>query len=89
MAKPELLVTPGYGQKFHELLHFSQALKIGDRVEISGQGGWNDELEIPDAIVSEIELAFENVQRTLAAAGAEWRDVVHVNLIMLEAFRPS
>ncbi|WJH38843.1 Rid family hydrolase (plasmid) [Aliirhizobium terrae] len=79
MAKPELFVTPGYGQKFHDLLHFSQALKIGDRVEISGQGGWNDELEIPDSIVTEIETAFVNVRRTLATAGADWKDVVHVN----------
>ncbi|WP_425624678.1 RidA family protein [Agrobacterium radiobacter] len=88
MGKPELFVTPGYGQKFHELLHFSQALKIGDRVEISGQGGWNDELEIPNSIVSEIERAFENVQRTLVAAGAEWRDVVHVNSYHVGGFPP-
>jgi enamine deaminase RidA (YjgF/YER057c/UK114 family) len=79
MSKPELFLTPGYGPKLHDLLHYSQALKIGDRVEISGQGGWNDDLEIPEAIEAEIEQAFENVERTLATAGASWKDVVHVN----------
>lgn len=79
MSKPELFLTPGYGVKLHELLHYSQALKIGDRVEISGQGGWNDDLEIPEDLQTEIEQAFENVERTLATAGASWKDVVHVN----------
>lgn len=88
MAKPKLFVTAGYGQKFHELLHFSQALKIGDRIEISGQGGWNDELEIPESIVTEIERAFENVRRTLATAGGDWKDVVHVNSYHVGGFPP-
>lgn len=79
MSKPEFFLTPGYGQKLHDLLHYSQALKIGDRVEISGQGGWNDDLEIPQDIETEIQQAFENVERTLAAAGATWENVVHVN----------
>ena len=79
MSKPELFLTPGYGAKLHDLLHYSQALKIGDRVEISGQGGWNDELEIPGDLQAEIEQAFENVERTLETAGASWMDVVHVN----------
>jgi len=79
MTKPEMFITPGFGEKLRDLLHYSQAVKIGDRVEISGQGGWNDNLEIPEAIEDEIEQAFENVERTLATAGASWKNVVHVN----------
>lgn len=88
MSKPELFVTPGYGPKLYDLLHYSQALKIGDRVEISGQGGWNDDLEIPEAIEAEIEQAFKNVERTLATAGASWKDVVHVNSYHVGGFPP-
>lgn len=79
MDKPEFFVTPGYGEMLRERLHYSQAVKIGNRIEISGQGGWSDEFTFPDSLVAEIEQAFVNVERTLAAAGASWKDVVHVN----------
>src|SRR5690606_39820848 len=62
---PEFFVTPGYGEKLFELLNYSQALRIGNRVEISGQGGWDDDLNIPETIEDEIAQAFRNVERTL------------------------
>ncbi|PSB49491.1 hypothetical protein C7B80_01775 [Cyanosarcina cf. burmensis CCALA 770] len=79
MKKPEFFVTPGYGEYMLNKLHYSQAVKIGDRVEISGQGGWDDNLQIPEAVADEIAQAFQNVERTLATAGASWEHVVHVN----------
>jgi enamine deaminase RidA (YjgF/YER057c/UK114 family) len=89
MDKPELFVTPGYGERLLQALHYSQALKIGDRVETSGQGGWNDDLSIPEALEDEIAQAFDNIERTLAAAGASWRDVVHVNSYHVGGFPPE
>ncbi len=50
MNKPEFFVTPGYGERLLNGLHYSQAVKIGDRVETSGQGGWDDELQIPQLL---------------------------------------
>lgn len=88
MQKPSLFITPGYGQRLYEALHYSQALRIGDRVEISGQGGWNDELEIPGPIDEEIAQAFKNVEQTLATAGASWEQVVHVNSYHVGGFPP-
>ncbi|MFG3340499.1 RidA family protein [Glycomyces sp. NPDC048151] len=79
MDKPEFFVTPGAGEKLEAMLHYKQALRIGDRVEISGQGGWDDDLNFPEDLEAEIVRAFDNVERTLATAGATWRDVVHVN----------
>jgi enamine deaminase RidA (YjgF/YER057c/UK114 family) len=78
-SEPEFFVTPGYGDTFAADLHYSQAVRIGGRVEISGQGGWDDDLNFPHSLVEEIIQAFDNVERTLATAGASWRDVVHVN----------
>ena len=75
----EFFVTPGAGEKLFDLLHYSQAVRIGNRVEISGQGGWDDDLNLPESLEAEIVAAFDNVERTLATAGASWRDVVHVN----------
>lgn len=56
-------------------MHYHQAVRIGHRDEISGQGGWDDEWNFPEALEDEIVQAFENVERTLAEARATWRDV--------------
>jgi enamine deaminase RidA (YjgF/YER057c/UK114 family) len=88
MQDPEFFVTPGYGERLLQTLHYSQALKIGNRVETSGQGGWDDDLSIPDALQDEIAQAFRNIERTLATAGASWRDVVHVNSYHVGGFPP-
>jgi enamine deaminase RidA (YjgF/YER057c/UK114 family) len=89
MEKPEFFVTPGYGERLRELLHYSQAVKVGNRVEISGQGGWSDDLQIPDVIKDEIAQAFRNVERTLETAGAGWQHVVHVNSYHVGGFPPA
>ena len=79
MSKPEFFATPGYGDRQLRLYNYSQAVKIGNRVETSGQGGWNDAWEFPDALEDEIAQAFNNVERTLTAAGAGWEHVISVN----------
>ena len=72
----QFFVTPGYGEMFRRERHYSQAVRVGNRVEISGQGGWDDGLNFPESLADEIARAFENVERTLATAGASWRDVI-------------
>ena len=79
MDQPAFFATPGYGHTMHETMHYSQAVKIGNRVEISGQGGWDNDFAFPERLEDEIAQAFANVERTLATAGASWHDVVHVN----------
>jgi enamine deaminase RidA (YjgF/YER057c/UK114 family) len=78
MTVPQFFVTPGFGEALGNEFYYSQALRLGDRVEISGQGGWTDELSFPEPIEEEIALAFDNVERTLNCAGASWTDVVSV-----------
>ena len=79
MATPEFFATPGYGDTQLVNMHYSQAVRIGGHIEISGQGGWDDHFNFPADIADEIVAAFDNVERTLATAGATWRDVVSVN----------
>lgn len=85
MNKPQFFSTPGYGDTQLAAMHYSPAVRIGDRVETSGQGGWDDDWAFPDALEDEIVQAFDNVERTLAVAGATWRDVVAVNSYHLPA----
>jgi enamine deaminase RidA (YjgF/YER057c/UK114 family) len=79
MSKPEFFVTLGYGERQFRTFHYSQAVKIGNRVETSGQGGWNHNWEFPESLTDEIAQAFRNVERTLASVGAAWQHVIEVN----------
>ncbi|KAM3110435.1 RidA family protein [Phormidesmis sp. 146-33] len=89
MNKPEFFITPGYGERMLNEFYYSQAVKIGDRVETSGQGGWDDDLQFPESLADEIAQAFRNVERTLATAGASWEDVIHVNSYHVGGFPPE
>ncbi|OBF90235.1 hypothetical protein A5773_01715 [Mycobacterium sp. 852014-52450_SCH5900713] len=80
MATPEFFDTPGYGEIARTRNHYSQALRIGDRIEISGQGGWDADFTLsPTSLEDEIVKACENVEKTLAEAGARWSDVVNIH----------
>ncbi|WP_409494471.1 Rid family hydrolase [Amycolatopsis sp. cmx-11-12] len=79
MTEPQFFATPGYGDQQLAEMRYSQAVRVGDRVETSGQGGWGDDWNFPESLEDEIVQAFENVERTLATAGATWRDVIAVN----------
>ena len=87
--KPKFFVTSGYGERLLNELHYSQAVKIGNRVETSGQGGWDDNLQIPESLADEIAQAFRNIERTLATAGAGREHVVHVNSYHVGGFPPE
>lgn len=61
---------------------YAQVLKIGNRVEISGQGGWHPKtVDFSENITLEEEYdqAFDNVAIMLASVGASWKHVVHIN----------
>lgn len=81
MTEPVFTATPGYGDMLREQLHYHQAVRIGYRVETSGQGGWynQESIAFPEALEDEIVQAFDNLERTLATAGATWGDVVAVD----------
>lgn len=78
MPGPTFFAYPGFGATALTTRHYNQAVRIDDRVETSGQGGWDDDLTFPESLEEEIVQAFENVERALATAGATWRDVVAV-----------
>ncbi|KAF5552694.1 L-PSP endoribonuclease family [Fusarium mexicanum] len=67
----------GYGERAKKDLWYSQAVRVGDIIECSGQGGWDRETEkIEPNVVIQIEKAFDNVERALKAAGSRgWDDV--------------
>lgn len=70
-----------------EALHYSQAVRFRtgsaqeplDRVELSGQGGWGDEVAFPADLGEEVARTFDNVEMILVEAGVTWADVVAID----------
>jgi enamine deaminase RidA (YjgF/YER057c/UK114 family) len=76
MSKPEFFDTPGYGEIARTRNYYSQALRIGDRIEISGQGGWDADFTLSvTSLKDEIAKACDDVPE----AGATWRDIVNIH----------
>ncbi|RJE21680.1 L-PSP endoribonuclease family protein [Aspergillus sclerotialis] len=71
----------GVGTHNRDKFHYSQAVRIGDRIECSGQGGWDPKTgEIYREINAQIDQAFANVELTLKNAGGKgWEQVFRVN----------
>ncbi|KAK6224294.1 endoribonuclease L-PSP [Colletotrichum tabaci] len=82
----------GYGVNLLKDMHYSQAVRVGDTIEISGQGGWDPKTgEVASDLLQEIDQAFENVDLTLRDAGGEgWSQVFRIRLYALdEAWTPE
>lgn len=87
MSSLSYINEKGAGQKHSDLCHYSQAVVLGNIVKCSGQGGWDQTgaLDV-DNIPGQVDLAFQNVDRVLQAAGLRgWEDVYsirsyHVNI---------
>ncbi|KAK1999815.1 endoribonuclease L-PSP [Colletotrichum falcatum] len=75
-----------YGVTLRREMHYSQAVRVGDNIEISGQGGWDPKTgEIANHLLQEIDQAFENVDLTLKNAGGEgWSQVFRIRLYAVD-----
>ncbi|CAP80309.1 hypothetical protein E8E15_008283 [Penicillium rubens] len=71
----------GWGQKANRDFYYSQAVRIGDRIECAGQGGWDPQtFVIRREINAQIDQAFANVDLNLKHAGGKgWEQVFRVN----------
>ena len=70
---------PGASTKFGELGHYSQTVDLGNGIiKCAGQGGWDPNSEDNDAndSIKQVDLAIQNVDLILKAAGLRgWDDV--------------
>lgn len=64
---PQFFNYPGT-EKNSEAYHYSQAVKVGNVVKISGQGGWDAEGNITSDLEKQIERAFENTLKAIKSA---------------------
>ncbi|ERF73817.1 hypothetical protein EPUS_05521 [Endocarpon pusillum Z07020] len=75
----------GFGQRVRKDTHYSQAVRLGDTIECSGQGGWDRVTEeIPSDLAKEIDQAFANVEHALQQAGGKgWEQVYKIRCYFL------
>ena len=77
MAEKELFNPPGT-EKTYEMFHFSQAVKAGNTLYVSGQVGRTPEGQIPEDIEGQTRVALENLKRVVEHAGGTLDDVVEL-----------
>lgn len=78
----KFITAPGVGG----LEGFSQAVKVGKRIYVSGQVGLDNAGTIIGAtdLAAQATQAFHNLQAVLMAAGATPEDVVHLDFYLVE-----
>jgi enamine deaminase RidA (YjgF/YER057c/UK114 family) len=71
-------INPPGTEKIYEQWQFSQAVRVGDTIWISGQVGMDHEGKIPAGIEAQTKLAFEGLKAILEHAGSSLADVVEL-----------
>ncbi|MBU2549850.1 MAG: RidA family protein [Proteobacteria bacterium] len=74
----KVLVNPPGSERVYRAMQFSQAVRVGDTVWISGQVGVDSNGRAPEGIEAQTRLAFQNLERVLAAAGGALADIVEL-----------
>ncbi|KAJ4267103.1 hypothetical protein NW762_003201 [Fusarium torreyae] len=71
----------GVGVRNKQKFKYSQAVRVGDKIECAGQGGWDPETGVfYKEINAQIDQAFRNVELNLRDAGGKgWEQVYRVN----------
>jgi len=72
------LINPPGTEGIYQSMKFSQAIRMGHMIWISGQVGMDEKLKMADGIEAQSRQAFQNLQKVLEAAGATAEDVVEL-----------
>lgn len=72
------LINPKGTEVIYESLRFSQAVRSGDTVWVSGQVGIDENLKPAEGIEKQARLAFQGLKSVLEEAGADLSDIVEL-----------
>jgi enamine deaminase RidA (YjgF/YER057c/UK114 family) len=86
-----VLINPKGSEALYHSLHFSQGVRVGNIVWISGQVGIDDRFAIGGGIEEQTGRAFRNLARVISEAGGSLADIVelvtyHTSMADMEAF---
>jgi len=74
----KVLVNPPGTEEIYKRMKFSQAIRVGDLVWVSGQVGMDEKGAVGEGIDAQARLAFKNLERVLSETGASLADVVEL-----------
>ena len=77
-SKTRTLINPSGTEEFYNTWHFSQGVRVGDTLWISGQLGIGADGKAGATIEAQTRLAFQNLTRVLEEAGGSLADVVEL-----------
>jgi enamine deaminase RidA (YjgF/YER057c/UK114 family) len=78
-AMPERdAIFPASGQALYDMNRYSAAIRSGDLLFVSGQAGSREDGSPEPDFERQVQLAFDNLNAVLAAAGCTFDDVVDV-----------
>ncbi|KAI1846888.1 hypothetical protein JX265_004858 [Neoarthrinium moseri] len=82
MSHLQYFTYAGYGKKITDEYHYSSTVRVGNRFEISGQGGWDPNSgEISGNLTAEVDQALANVDLALKQAGSKgWPEVYKITM---------
>lgn len=72
------------GGPYEERIGYSRAVRVGDRVWVSGTTGTHADGTIPDGAEAQAQLALETIARALTDAGAAIADVVAARFFVVD-----
>ncbi|MBN2224761.1 MAG: RidA family protein [Deltaproteobacteria bacterium] len=87
----KVLVNPQGSEAIYNAMGFSQAVRAGNTVWISGQVGIDKDFKIGEGIEEQARRAFENLSRVIREAGGSLDDIVelvtyHTSMTDMKAF---
>jgi enamine deaminase RidA (YjgF/YER057c/UK114 family) len=72
------LINPPGTEGVYQSMKFSQAIRKGHMIWISGQVGMDEKLQMAEGIEAQSRQAFQNLAKVLDAAGASFEEVVEL-----------
>ncbi|GEO12942.1 RidA family protein [Microvirga aerophila] len=85
MAKRDAIFPAG-GQALYDMNRYSAAIRSGDLLFVSGQAGSREDGSPEPDFERQVQLAFDNLNVVLAAAGCTFDDVVDVTTYQAKQF---
>lgn len=74
----QVLVNPPGSERVYKAMQFSQAVRVGDTVWVSGQVGVDEKGNAGEGIEAQARLAFKNLENVLNHAGSSLTDIVEL-----------
>jgi enamine deaminase RidA (YjgF/YER057c/UK114 family) len=85
------LINPEGTEVIYQTMRYSQAVKVGNMIWVSGQVGVDESFNPAEGVEAQARLAFKNLQAVLKEAGADLSDVVelvtyHTDMAEMKSF---